>query len=267
MKRLLAIGILVAPLSLLLQRIAKNLRRKCEESSKPKLERAGDAALAKYKELFDYSTEVLENEHERFKNADEKASKYTTILTFLLGVVAYVDKWTMEHAIPAHNAIDWALIIDGAATLVCAVISWFLVSRVITSSSYRGRPLNDEVLSFYRNNRLIDIYYAFAKANAKALDENSKKTARKYRTLIVAFRWMYAAAIGLLLLLGLFCWKLWEKSLNLDERVPYSLVTSNNQYRSLKEVKLWTDLQILSEDENLRSRAGRPSRATQNSQT
>lgn len=211
-----------------MQRIAKNLRGKFKESSQQKLERAEDDALAKYKELFDYSTEVLKDEHERFKNADEKASKYTTILTFLLGVIAYVDKWTMEHALPARDTIDWALITDGAATLICAVISWFLVSRVITMSSYRGRPLNDDVLSFYRKNRRIDIYYAFAKANAKALEENSEKTARKYRTLIIAFRWMYAAAVGLLLLLVLFCWKLWEKSSDSHDRIAYCLVTSIN---------------------------------------
>lgn len=252
MKRLAFISLLVAPLRWWMQKNARTPRGKGSGSSQHESERAEDSALAKYKELFDYSTEILKDEHERFKNADEKASKYTTVLTFLLGVVAYVDKWTMEHALPARDPVDWALILVGTGTLICAVISWFMVSRVITMSSYRGRPLNGEVLSFYRKNRLIDIYYAFAKANAKALEENSTKTARKYRTLIVAFRWMYAAAIGLILLLGLFCWKLWDKSSNLDERIAYCLVISNNQYAPLKEVRLWKD--FCPSEKNLRRR-------------
>src|SRR5437899_1604740 len=105
-----------------------------------KQERAEDAALAKYKELFEYSTTILNDEHDRFRNADEKASKYTTILTFLIGIIAYLDKWTIDNSVPPHDVTDWIVLVVAAATLVFAVIAWFLLTRVVTASPYLGRP-------------------------------------------------------------------------------------------------------------------------------
>ena len=185
-----------------------------------KQERAEDAALTKYKELYEYSTKILTDEHDRFRNADEKASKYTTILTFLIGIIAYLDKWTIDNSVPPRDVTDWIVLLIAVATLTSAVIAWFLVTGVVTASPYLGRPLNEEVLAFFRDNRLIDIYFSFAKSNAKAVQENAKKTAKKYRRLVIAFKWMYAAAVGVLLLIALFCWKSWEKKFEGDWRHP-----------------------------------------------
>jgi hypothetical protein len=47
----------------------------------------------KYRELYLYATDILLKEHERFNRADDKASKYTTMFVFLIGVAIYFDKW------------------------------------------------------------------------------------------------------------------------------------------------------------------------------
>jgi len=59
-------------------------------------EKQEQEALEKYKELYQYSTDILLKEHDRFNRADDKASKYATMFFFLIGAVAYYDKWIFD---------------------------------------------------------------------------------------------------------------------------------------------------------------------------
>src|SRR6266568_629209 len=52
-------------------------------------------AIEKYKELYQYATDILNKEHERFNRADDKAAKYSTLFVFLIGMVLYFDKWIL----------------------------------------------------------------------------------------------------------------------------------------------------------------------------
>jgi|ERR1035437_1354439 hypothetical protein len=59
-------------------------------------EKLDQQALQKYRELYNYSTDILLKELERFNRADEKAAKYSTAFVFLLGIIAYFDKWILD---------------------------------------------------------------------------------------------------------------------------------------------------------------------------
>ncbi|HAO79109.1 MAG TPA: hypothetical protein DCQ92_09070, partial [Verrucomicrobia subdivision 3 bacterium] len=64
-------------------------------------EKLAQQALEKYKELYNYSTDILLNELERFNRADEKAAKLSAAFVFLLGIIAYFDKWVF-------NKLQWS---------------------------------------------------------------------------------------------------------------------------------------------------------------
>src|SRR6266853_4747906 len=94
-------------------------------------ERQMQDALTKYKEFYIYSADVLLKEHERFNRADDKASKYSTILVFLMGVAAYFEKWSFDHIVKQPDGYidlptEWPIMVVGAITLGLSGVGWYL---------------------------------------------------------------------------------------------------------------------------------------------
>jgi hypothetical protein len=161
----------------------------------PKVEDANEHLLQeaneKYKELYLYSTDILLKEHERFNRADEKASKYATMFFFLIGAVAYFDKWIFDRLKWPHNFLrlflDVPLVMVGLITLVICAIGLILAHHAIKIRPVVSRPLNKDVLDFFENETRITVYYGLAKENSNAYAENKKATDAKYTIL----KWAY----------------------------------------------------------------------------
>jgi hypothetical protein len=141
-------------------------------------------AIDKYKELYAYSTDVLLKEHDRFNRADEKASKYATTFVFLIGAIAFFDKAAMDEMIPPHGIIEWLLVLFSMSGLIVALWGWYGASSVIRLHPYVSRRLDSEMVSFFRKETLLDIYYGLARENTDAYEENLKYAAKKYDLLI-----------------------------------------------------------------------------------
>ena len=56
--------------------------------------------VLKYKELYDLSKEIFYEELSRSQRIDEKASKYLTMLTFLLGIFASLSGKLLYSILP-----------------------------------------------------------------------------------------------------------------------------------------------------------------------
>jgi hypothetical protein len=141
-------------------------------------------AIDKYKELYAYSTDVLLKEHERFNRADEKASKYATTFVFLIGAIAFFDKAAMDEMVPPDGIIEWLLVVFGVSGLFVSLWGWYGASSVIRSHPYVSRRLDAEMISFFRKETLLNIYYGLAKENTDAYQENLQYAAKKYDLLI-----------------------------------------------------------------------------------
>ena len=159
-------------------------------------------ALEKYKELYSYSTDILLKEHERFNRADEKASKFATMFFFLIGAVAYFDKWIFDRLTWPHNLLslllDLPLIMVGLITLIASAVGLLLAHHVIKTRPVVGRPLDRDVLDFFENETRITIYYGLAKENSNAYAENKKATNAKYAMIT----WLYRIMILVFALLA-----------------------------------------------------------------
>lgn len=175
----------------------------------PFTEKEINTATAKYKALYDYSTDVLLKEHERFNRADDKASKYSTLFVFLIGVFAYFEKWSFEHVIKRPDSFidyptEWPVMVVATIGLIVSGIGWFWANRVIRLRPYASRPLNKEVLGFYDKHTLLDIYDSFARRNIAAYEENTKSTNKKYTILTSTHRLMGQGLTCLAVLLVLY---------------------------------------------------------------
>jgi hypothetical protein len=187
-----------------------------EAKIKQQNERLVQEALEKYRELYSYSTDILLKEHERFNRADDKASKYSTMFIFLIGVVAYFDKWTFDTIkwpdFPVRWPPDTPLLMAGAAgllALVSSALGLYLTNHAIKLRPVVSRPLNQEMLDFFENQTLITVYYGLARENSNAYEENKSATDAKYTLLKWSHYLMILALTLLAELVVMYCLYSW----------------------------------------------------------
>ncbi len=164
-----------------------------------------ETATTKYRVLYEYSTDVLLKEHERFNRADDKAAKYSTVFVFLIGIFAYFEKWSFDRVVKQPDSymdipVEWPVMVVGAIGLCLSGIGWFSANRVIMLRPYASRPLNKETSEFYDNNTLLNIYDSCARRNITAYEENTRTTMKKYAILTFTHK---AMRLGLLCLADL----------------------------------------------------------------
>lgn len=82
--------------------------------------------------------------------------------------------------------------------------AWFLIIGVLRTRELTKIPFNSEVITFFDNNRLIDIYYAAARSNKEALIENRKVSDHKMRLLKRGYSLMICAVVLLMVFLFIF---------------------------------------------------------------
>jgi hypothetical protein len=197
----------------------KSLRQKVVGASSPQIvasPRPQDDAqntIAKYKELYDFATDVLLKEHERFNRADEKASKFATMFVFIIGAAGYFDRWVFSgltwpdfpNGLPSHIP----LIIVAVLVMVISSIGLFLVHHAISVRPVYARPLSHKVLDFFEEKSLVTVYYAWAKRYSAAYEDNKKATDKKYSILTWAYRLMFLSFALLAELTIMYCLYSW----------------------------------------------------------
>lgn len=163
----------------------------------------------KYKELFDLSLKVLEEEQQRASRLDEKASKYFSVLTFLIGIYGVFCSRIISECVPFRGWMDIALIGLGALNFSGLIIVWFLCFAVFRQHVFVKIPLTDEMIRFYKDNELIDIHYTLSKANKDALVENRNITNKKSLLLVWIYRilsWVFVSMIAMMFVFGMNIW-------------------------------------------------------------
>lgn len=157
----------------------------------------------RYKELYQYSTDILLREHERFNRADEKAATYSTMFFFLIGGVAYYDKWIFDRLHWPCNILnlflDFPLIAIGLLALGLSFLGLILAQHTIRIRPIVSRPLNQAMLDFFENQSLVTIYYGLARENSNAYAKNRTATDAKYTLL----KWSYFVMVAVFVLLAL----------------------------------------------------------------
>ena len=179
-------------------------------------EKLAQQALEKYKELYNYSTDILLKELERYNRADEKAAKLSAAFIFLLGIIAYFDKWVFNKLqwsdFPTGLPADLPLIMAGLVGLFALVFSTtglFLTIHAIKLRPIISRPLNQDILDFFEKHSLLNIYYGLARENSNALNAHRLETDKKHKIIVRAFSLIQLTLIALVELFIMFCLYSW----------------------------------------------------------
>lgn len=170
--------------------------------------------MEKYKELYNLSKEVLYEEQNRFNRINEKASKYLTVLTFMMGVYGFFLNLIVNDFIPSKSISEWIIVVLGFLIFSGVIISWFLIFCVLKIHEIKKIPLNFEMINFFDNNNLLDIYYALARGNKDALKINRDTTDRKSKLLSNGYRMIIVTTSLLVLFSLVFGYHKWNDPKN-----------------------------------------------------
>ncbi len=192
-------------------------------------------AAEKYKELYDLSIKLLFEEQNRFHRIGQKASSYFTVLTLILSLSIFFIKWIATSLIPPTGLIEWILLILGFLLIVFLVISWFLIFSVHKVHNVIKIPLTKEMIHFFRDNRLIDIYYALAKGNQAVYEKNVETTNKKSLRLVWSYRMMITSVIILLAFSCVYGYYNWNKRLNHTHKIKGVSVMNDENRDEVKD--------------------------------
>ena len=143
--------------------------------------------LKKYEELYSLSKQLLENEHDRFVNVEEKTQKHFTIMVVILGFISFnID----EYILIWKNCIDFLefiflIILPFIVTLI--FVSLFFYIKALSFGKYKSLTINSEMFNHFKKNRYVDVIYSLSKRNAEDLEINKSLTNKKLNSANTAY--------------------------------------------------------------------------------
>ena len=160
-----------------------------------------ELVLRKYAELYEYSKAVLAEELARSYRADEKASKYLTVLSLVLSAfVFFFQQLENKKLLPPQGMLDCLIFLSMIVLFVAFLVAWWFVFSCLRIDKFMKPPLDQDTLEFYDSKRLIDIYYAMTKGNMNALMYNKGVGDRKAQALYHGYLAMKVAVIAAVVL-------------------------------------------------------------------
>jgi hypothetical protein len=156
--------------------------------------------MDKYQELYQLSKEAFNEELERFFRIDEKATKYLSVITLVLGFLPFVSNWSITKIIPPSSYIEWFLFVIGILFCLSVFASWIITFSVLKLHKVGKIPLSSEMIDFFDNHSLLNIYYTLSKSNKDVLLMNRKQVNKKSKRLYYAYQTIIASGIFLLIL-------------------------------------------------------------------
>ena len=144
---------------------------------------SADRDIEKLREMYNLSKEVLYEEHNRSDRLDEKASRYLTVLTLLLGGFSICGKWVVDDLMPPNGWYGSILLLTGLLLFLGLVTSWFLIFRSMKAEWVTKIPFDGHMIKFFEDNDLATVYHDIAGGNAEALATNRQVFNKKCKRL------------------------------------------------------------------------------------
>lgn len=159
--------------------------------------------IQKYKELYDLAKYAFEEEIARSSRIDEKASRYFSVLSLLLGILGLVSTSYLSLYIPPKDIFDQLGLLFFGFFAILIGISWCQTFRVFRVSELKTIPINEAMIDYYKKANIIEIYQSVTETNFKeGVAHNKKASQRKakllsssYKYIIVSFVFVFVSII------------------------------------------------------------------------
>ncbi|PHN43110.1 hypothetical protein [Pseudomonas syringae] len=164
--------------------------------------------MENYKFLFELSKKALDEELDRYKKLDEKASRFLSILS--IGIVAYTAlinaASTKLKEMSSLGFSGWVFVILTGLTFVALFSAWFRIFNSIKLSDSPTISIGKTVNDLAAEEELITMYDALAKSCQEALSLARPVLKAKTDYLESAYREIFCATCLLGACLLLYFW-------------------------------------------------------------
>ena len=151
--------------------------------------------LEKWEEWYDLTKEELKNTEKRFERIEEKMTKYSVLITFIIGIVAiklgpFIQIWK-----EADSCMDWYFITFFISLGIASFIALFLYIITLEFETFFGTPVDPEALKTFQDNNYVNALFAMSDSNLKAINKNKAIIERKLILAHMAYRFTLASII------------------------------------------------------------------------
>ncbi|MGK9417199.1 hypothetical protein ACSSUR_13755 [Pseudomonas cedrina] len=120
--------------------------------------------MERYKFLYELSRKALDEELDRYKKLDEKASRFLSILS--IGIVAYTALLNAgaSKIFPLHcsGAAEWVFVILAVLTFIALLSAWLRIFYSIKLAKSPRLAIDANTNLMAEEEELISMYYALA---------------------------------------------------------------------------------------------------------
>ncbi|CAH8239170.1 DUF4231 domain-containing protein [Vibrio aestuarianus] len=158
----------------------------------------------KYEFLYSYSRSAFDEEILRFKNLEEKASRFISLYSILIAAFTAVITASVTVIMPLNEWYKWLILCLIVLTYVSFVSSWSFLFRALKFTDMPRLPLDDNFISEFRSRDLVTNHYALSLSCSNALElaretnaEKSKLLQKSHKEIALSV-WLLTLSLGAL---------------------------------------------------------------------
>ena len=137
----------------------------------------------KYEFLYQYGKDAFQDELNRFKNIEEKANKFITLLSILIVGYTTLINISFDNFLPLNHPLKWLTIFSIGFTFACLLTSWSFLFRSLNFIKMPRLPLDDKFLNSFNKESLETNHLTLTKACKKAIELARKSNDKKSKHL------------------------------------------------------------------------------------
>ncbi|HCC81457.1 MULTISPECIES: hypothetical protein [unclassified Methylophaga] len=158
----------------------------------------------KYEFLYKYARAAFDDELQRFRNLEDKASKFLSLFSLVIVGYTLLIESNAGEILNLNNFISWLVFISVCFTYLAFLTSWSFLFRAMKFIEMQRLPLDEKFLETYEPLDLTSIQYVLTKASSNCLSKARAGNKTKSDLLIKAYKdigiSMWALSISIILM-------------------------------------------------------------------
>lgn len=161
--------------------------------------RVREGSVLHGKDMFKLAQELSNNEISRFQWAEEKAARYLTATSILLGASTLIGSRVLANVGRPSDIYGWLLAGVCLVLFASLTIAWSYTHRALSIETLGKLPLNERMIEFLSANDGESVYKGLVEKLREAHAENRQKANARTGYLRIAHRALYSSGFALVL--------------------------------------------------------------------
>jgi hypothetical protein len=175
-----------------------------EDGAPPGAQDPPDFAIKRFEELYRYAQSTYQQGHARWTAADEKASKYLSILGVVIGAGAVTIGEAAKIVAQASTYADWTFVVTYTAGAAFAVASFVCFASALRIQNLEAPSSAPEVITFFSDQRYVDVLHAMSREYLESTERMQQTVEGKFSAAGTGFELMRLAGLCLLVATAMY---------------------------------------------------------------